>query len=104
MPTLIGLVATSRRLAAEERRPSSSFLSTARRPHRVANRAPAAAARTATTASNLLLDGSLKALPNRLPDQAKNTTISTTCTRAPARLLRPTAATEVVGSTPDFWR
>jgi hypothetical protein len=65
---------------------------------------PMMATMTARISSSLLLEGSLKALPRPLPDQAKKTTIKIRWTTAPARLLTPTAATPALVSTPDFCR
>ena len=52
--------------------------------------------------SALLPDGTLNARPNALPDQTKKTTRSAAWTMPPATLFRPTPATAVAGSTPDF--
>src|SRR3954454_24923614 len=104
MLSFTGLLATSLRLAAEERNPPISLGISVCRPQRVTMMAPATAANTPITARRVLLDGSLKVLSSLLPDQAKKTTISITLTMPPATLLRPTAANAVVGSNPDFWR
>src|SRR6185503_14736621 len=102
--SLAGLLATLRRLTAEERTALTTGASTLRRPHRVNIIAPASARSTAMTTSALLLDGTLNARPIALPDQTKKMTRSAAWTRPPATLFRPTPATAVAGSTPDFAR
>src|SRR5215469_279549 len=92
MIILPGLCATCLRLIAAERRPGMSLPDANRRPGRVASTMPATATATARIASSLLLD------------QVKKTTIKIRWTRAPARLLTPTAATPALVSTPDFCR
>ena len=62
------------------------------------------ASRIASTASSLLLSGSLNASLVLWPAHAKKTTNKPMCTIAPATLSRATAATAVGASTPDFWR
>src|SRR4029077_13580250 len=104
-PSLTGLRATRPRLATDDRNEGSTFLAAKLRPWRGAITMPLTAATTATTASNVLLDGSLNALLASLwPAQAKTITRSTRWTSAPASELTPTAATPAAGSTQPFCR
>src|SRR6516225_7572769 len=105
MVSLTGLRATRPRLARDDRSGGSTLRAAKLRPWRVAITMPMTAATVARTASKMLLDGSLNALPAPLlPAQAKKITRSTRWTRAPASELTPTAATPAVGSTPAFCR
>src|SRR5207248_763662 len=91
-------------LVIDDRTPRSRGDTILRLPQGVSITPPASAATTAITSSVLLPEGRANALARLLPDQAKKTTISTMCAMPPARLFRPTAATAVAPSTPDFCR
>jgi hypothetical protein len=65
---------------------------------------PITASMTARISRILLPDGSLNAFVRSWPASTKNTTMSTRCMTAPARLFTPTAATLAGPSDPAFCR
>src|SRR6516162_5689305 len=104
MIILLGLLATCQRLIAADRNPGISLPEAKRRPGRVASTRPTTARMTEAITNSVVLDGSLNTPFSPRRAQAKKITIMTRWTRAPTKLLTPTAAAPEVVSTPHFCR